>query len=56
MDPIEKYMDNDKRQTLQAPVNKSLYDRVNKYRQDKNWTWPEFLDGLFKRVLAEAKK
>lgn len=56
MDPIEKYLDSVETKKVQAPVEESLYDRVNKYREDKDLSWTELLTAMFKRLLAEAKR
>jgi hypothetical protein len=55
MSDIEKYMPDSDTKLVQAPIGVSLYDKVNKLRQKKGWTWPVLIEALFKRLLAENK-
>lgn len=55
-EPIEKFMEPEQPKiVVQAKVPKPLYERVNELREERNWTWPELMEAMFKRLLAEKK-
>lgn len=55
-DQIEKYMPQEQSiKLVQAKVPESLYEKVNKLREKKGWTWPVLIEAMFKRLLAESK-
>lgn len=55
MNNIENYMPEAEKKLVQAHVGVSLYEKVNKLREKKGWTWPVLMEALFKRLLSENK-
>lgn len=56
-DSIDKFINQkEKKQNLQVPISVSLYENINEYRVEKGLTWPELIEALFKRLIAEIDK